>query len=82
MKAVLCDICKEIIEDEQIVDYHKKTDEFSIEIGLAGEKDMCHECSRKLFARAASAAWDELKSTRKSKEKKDGNKKTEMHMPA
>jgi len=65
MKAVLCDICKAIIEGEQKVDYHKKTNEFSVEIGLNGEKDMCRACSRKLFARAARTAWDELKATRK-----------------
>ena len=70
MKAFICDVpkCGKIVEEQETNDYQKRTNDCLITIVLP-EGDFCPECTRKLRARAARAAWDELKQTRKTKPK-------------
>ena len=74
MQVKICDEqkCGRIIEGEQVNIFTLKTEEGIAEITLIGEKDRCAECSRKIFARLAAGAWNELKQKRKKKEKKNG----------
>jgi len=69
MKAFICDYpnCREILMEEPSADdYQKHTDDCLITIVLP-EGDYCTACTRKLRAKAARAAWDELKMKRKVK---------------
>ena len=66
MKATICDLCQAIIKGGPYNDYTENNGlEWSISIGLNGEIDRCEECSRKLFAKIARLAWDDLKQKRK-----------------
>ena len=70
MRAFICDVpkCGKIVEEQETNDYQKHTDDCLITIVLP-EGDYCVSCARKLRAKAARAAWDELKLTRKTKPK-------------
>ena len=64
----ICDMpgCGKVIKGGPYNDYtENKSLEWSISIGLNGEVDRCEECSRKLFAKIARLAWDDLKQKRK-----------------
>ena len=54
------------MEEPSADDYQKHTDDCLITIVLP-EGDYCTACTRKLRAKAARAAWDELKMKRKVK---------------
>ena len=75
MQVKICDEqkCGRIIEGEQVNIFTLKTEEGITEITLIGDTDRCAECSRKIFARLAAGAWDQLKQKReKKKEKNNG----------
>jgi hypothetical protein len=69
MKAVICDVkgCGAIIEGDQVKVYSKKIDGCLVEINRASEQDLCSDCQRKLFAKGARLAWDDLKNKRVKK---------------
>jgi len=66
MKAIICDnkSCGKIIEGEQQREHRRENEECSVVIGFKGDQDLCGECARKIFARAARATWDDLKQRR------------------
>ena len=70
MEATMCDTkgCGAIIKGEQTRAFTKRGNGCELQITLIEAADRCPECSRKMFAKAASAAWDELKRGRKGKE--------------
>jgi len=68
-REFVCDYpnCREIIMGEPSTEnYQQHTDDCLITIVLP-EGDYCTSCARKIRAKVARAAWDELKSTRKPK---------------
>ena len=66
--VIICDVCKAVIEGGPYNDFTKNDGtEWSISIGLNGDVDRCEACSRKLFAKIARLAWDDLKQKRKPK---------------
>ena len=68
--VTICDIkgCGKVIEGGPYNDFTKNDGtEWSISIGLNGDVDRCEACSRKLFAKIARLAWDDLKQKRKPK---------------
>ena len=70
MKATICDVtgCGKVIEGGPYNDFTKNDGvEWSVSIGLNGDVDRCEACSRKLFAKIARLAWDDLKQKRKPK---------------
>ena len=75
MKAFICDVpkCGKIVEEQETNDYQKRTNDCLITIVLP-EGDYCVSCARKLRARAARSAWDELKTKRKVKTEARGDK--------
>ena len=69
MKAVLCDEpkCGKIVKVDEPVAFQLSTDDGTVNITLSEGVDRCAECARKLRARAARSAWNELKMKRKVK---------------
>ena len=68
MKAVICDICSEIVKgNSEPEDWTRTWDEGSVTISLSGEKDRCDECIRKANAKLAKKAWDSEKQKRQIK---------------
>ena len=68
MRAVICDICGEIVKgNTEPEDWTRTWDGGKVTISLSGEKDRCDECIRKANARLAKAAWDAEKQIRKQK---------------
>jgi hypothetical protein len=64
MKAVICDVCKEIVEGDEMKVWGLKNDTYHIEISLVDDKDRCGRCIRKDMNRAALDAHDALKAQR------------------
>ena len=70
MKATICDVtgCGKVIEGGPYNEYTEANGEqWSIAIRLDNTEDRCEACSRKLFAKIARLAWDDLKQKRKPK---------------
>lgn len=61
-KVIICDIqnCGCVFEGGPFNDYTKSNERWSMAIRLKGKADRCGTCSRKLFAKIAHFAWDEL----------------------
>ena len=72
MQVKICDEpkCGRVIEDEQKNEYNLETEGGTVKITLIGEMDRCVSCTRKILARLAAGAWNELKQKREKKEKK------------
>ena len=74
MQVKICDEpkCGKVIEGEQNSEYGMETEGGTVKIVLIGDMDRCASCTRKLLARLAASAWNELKQKRKKKEKDNG----------
>ena len=72
-----CPKCREIMEEPSTESYQHHTDDCLITIVLP-EGDYCVSCARKLRARAARSAGDELKTKRKVKTEARGDKGEEL----
>ena len=66
--VVICDICGEIVENKDVlVNWTQKCDEGTVTISLIPDKDRCDTCVRKINARLARKAWEELKNKKTDK---------------
>ena len=75
MKAIICDVCQKVIEGGPYNEYAEANGEqWSISIRLDNTEDRCEECARKLFAKIARLAWDDLKNKRGAKVKREASK--------
>jgi hypothetical protein len=67
MRAIICDECGKVAEEDQTLDRVINTPDGTVTIGIKDTgKDLCVDCRRKTFARMARAAWNDVKARRKS----------------